>query len=90
MAGFDMGSAIQQIMGAANSDDDFLASLQADPIAAIEKAAGIDIPSDQIEGVLSQMGGVEGIMSQLGGGNDAAKGIEDAIGGLVGGLFGSK
>lgn len=60
------------------SDKDIAAKFQKDPIALVEKMLGVDLPNEQLEGV------VNAIKAKV----DLDK-VSDLLGGL-GGLFGKK
>lgn len=69
---------IDEIVNKIKSDKDIAAKFQKDPIALVEKMLGVDLPNEQLEGV------VNAIKAKV----DLDK-VSDLLGGL-GGLFGKK
>jgi hypothetical protein len=72
---------IDQIVEKIKSDKNIAADFQRDPISTVEKLIGIDLPNDQLQGV------VDAVKAKV----DLDK-IGDLLGGLggLGGLFGKK
>lgn len=64
---------IDDIVEKIKSDKDIAADFQRDPVATVEKLIGIDLPNDQIQGVVDAV---------------KAKIDLDKIGGMLGGLGG--
>ena len=69
---------IEEIVEKIKNDDELRALFMKDPVAALEKLTGIDLPDDQIDAVIA------GVKAKIG-----ADSIGDALKGL-GGLFGKK
>lgn len=69
---------IEEIVEKIKADKDIAADFQRDPISTVEKLIGIDLPNDQLEGV------VDAVKAKI----DLDK-VGDLLGGL-GGLFGKK
>lgn len=74
----DIKGKIEEIVEKIKTDDELQKLFKKDPVAALEKLTGIDLPDDQIDAV------VAGVKAKLGADN-----IGDALKGL-GGLFGKK
>ena len=64
---------IDEIVEKVKSDKDVAAKFQKDPVATVESLIGIDLPNDQIEGVVNAV---------------KAKVNLDNLGGMLGGLGG--
>ena len=74
----DIKAKIEELTEKIKSDKDLLTKFQNDPISAVESLLGVDLPNDQIEGI------VEGIKAKI-----KLDDLGDVLGGL-GGLFGKK
>ncbi len=74
----DIKAKIEEIVEKIKTDDELQKLFTKDPVAALEKLTGIDLPEDQIDAV------VAGVKAKLG-----VDSIGDALKGL-GGLFGRK
>ncbi len=74
----DIKAKIEELVEKLKSDKALMAKFKENPVAAIEGLIGVDLPDDQIEGV------VAGIKAKL-----SMDKIGDKLGGL-GGLFGKK
>lgn len=74
----DIKGKIEEIVGKLKSDPKLMAKFQQNPVGAIEDLTGLDLPDDQIKGV------VEGVKAKLNLDDIGAK-----LGGL-GNLFGRK
>lgn len=74
----DIKAKIEEIVEKIKEDDELQALFMKDPVAALEKLTGIDLPNDQIDAVIA------GVKAKLG-----VDSIGDALKGL-GGLFGKK
>ncbi len=72
----DIKAKIEEIVEKLKSDKDLMNKFQTNPVAALEGLIGIDLPDDQINGL------IDGIKAKL----DMDK-LGDALGGL-GKLFG--
>ena len=74
----DIKEKIEELVEKIQGDKDILAKFQKDPVAAVEKLIGMDLPNDQIEKVADM------VKAKL----DLDK-VGDALG-MLGGLFGKK
>jgi len=78
----DIKAKINEIVEKIKSDKDLLSKFKNDPIATVEGLIGIDLPDDQIKGI------VDGVKAKI-----SLDDINDKLGGLgdkLGGLFGKK
>lgn len=66
---------IEDIVEKIKSDKDIAAKFQKDPISTVEGLLGVDLPNDQLEGIVETI---------------KAKVSLDKLGGALGGLFGKK
>jgi len=66
---------IEDIVEKVKSDKDIAAKFQKDPISTVEGLLGVDLPNDQLEGIVETI---------------KAKVSLDKLGGALGGLFGKK
>lgn len=71
----DIKAKIEELADKIKNDKDLQAQFKKDPVAAVEKLLGIDLPNDQIEKL------VDGIKAKI---------SVDSITGAIGGLFGKK
>lgn len=71
----DIKAKIEELTGKIKDDPQLKDEFQKDPVSAIEKLVGVDLPNDQVESI------VDGIKVKL---------ASDKIGGALGGLFGKK
>ena len=86
----DIKAKVEEVLAKVKGDDAFLAKFKEDPIKAVEGVIGIDLPDEQLKGV------VEGLKAKLAldkdgdGKLDIVENLEDKVGGLgdkLGGLF---
>ena len=70
----DIKAKIDEVVNKVKNDKDFAAKFQNEPIKAVEDVLGVDLPDDQIKGI------IEGVKAKVNLG-----GIADKIGGLFGG-----
>ena len=78
----DIKAKINEIVEKIKSDKDLLSKFKNDPIATVEGLIGIDLPDDQIKGI------VDGVKAKI-----SLDDINDKLGGLgdkLDGLFGKK
>lgn len=78
----DIKAKINEIVDKIKSDKDLLTKFKNDPIATVESLIGIDLPDDQIKGI------VDGVKAKI-----SLDDISEKLGGLgdkLGGLFGKK
>ncbi len=71
----DIKAKIDEIVGKLKSDKDLMGKFTANPIGTIEGLIGIDLPDDQVKGI------VDGVKAKIN---------LDGIAGKLGGLFGKK
>ena len=74
----DIKAKIEEIVEKIKKDDELQELFRKDPVAALEKLTGLDLPDDQIDAVIA------GVKAKL-----SVDNIGDALKGL-GGLFGKK
>lgn len=86
----DIKAKVDEIVEKFKGDDEFLAKFKADPVKAVEGVIGVDLPDEQLKGI------VEGLKAKLAldkdgdGKLDIIENLEDKVGGLgdkLGGLF---
>ncbi len=70
----DIKAKIEEIVNKVKNDKDFAAKFSADPVKAVEGVLGMDLPDDQINGV------IDAVKAQVAGGD-----LMEKIGGLFGG-----
>lgn len=70
----DIKAKIDEVVNKVKNDKDFAEKFQKEPIKAVEEVVGVDLPDDQIQGV------IDGVKAKINLG-----GIADKIGGLFGG-----
>lgn len=70
---FDIKAKIDEVVNKVKSDKDFAAKFQKEPVKAVEDVLGVDLPDDQINGV------IEGVKAKVN-----FDGIADKLGGLFG------
>lgn len=73
----DIKAKIGEVVTKVQSDKDFAAKFQADPCKAVEEVLGVDLPDDQVNGV------IEAVKAQIAGGDLMGK-----LSGIIGGLKG--
>ncbi len=71
----DIKAKIDEIVNKVRNDKNFAEEFKADPIKAVEKVVGVDLPDDQIKQL------VDGIKAKV-----DIDGIKDKVGGLLGKL----
>jgi len=69
----DIKAKINEIVDKVKNDDQFADKFKNDPVSAVEGVLGVDLPNDQIEGI------VDGVKAKIN---------LDSLGGKLGGLFG--
>lgn len=66
----DIKAKIDEIVGKIKGDEKFAAEFKADPVKAVEKVVGVDLPDDQInkliDGIKAKVS-VDGVKDKLGG-----------------------
>ena len=71
----DIKAKIDEIVNKVKEDPDFAENFKSNPIQAVEKVIGVDLPDDVINNV------VEGVKSKI-----SFDDVKDKLGGLIGGL----
>ena len=69
----DIKAKIEEIVNKIKNDSEFKGKFTSDPVKAVESVVGVDLPDDQINGI------IEGVKAKLNLG-----GIADKLGGLFG------
>ena len=69
----DIKAKIEELVEKVKNDKGFAEEFKADPVKAVEKAVGVDLPDDQISKV------VDGIKAKV-----SVDGLKDKIGGIFG------
>lgn len=70
----DIKAKIDEVVNKVKNDKDFAAKFQKEPVKAVEDVLGVDLPDDQVNGI------IDGVKAKVNFG-----GIADKIGGLFGG-----
>ncbi len=76
----DIKAKVDEVVSKVKDDPNFANEFQSNPIGAVEKVIGVDLPDDVINNV------VETVKQKLSGEGS----IVDKIGDTIGGLFGKK
>ena len=71
----DIKAKIEEIVAKVKADPDFLREFQADPVKAVEKITGTDLPDDVINPI------IDGVKAKI---------SADNVKGMLGGIFGAK
>lgn len=71
----DIKSKIEEIVNKIKNDKNFSDEFKADPVKAVEKAVGVDLPDDQIKKI------VDGIKAKI-----SVDDVKEKVGGLLGKL----
>lgn len=69
----DIKAKIEEIVEKIKNDKNFAADFQKDPVKAVERVVGVDLPDDQINAV------IDGIKAKI-----SVDDVKDKIGGLLG------
>lgn len=72
----DIKAKIEEIVNKIKADPDFAKDFQADPVKAVEKVIGVDLPDDQINAV------IDGIKAKI-----SVDDVKNKLGGILGGLM---
>ena len=82
----DIKAKVDEVVAKVKDDPNFANDFQSNPVGAVEKVIGVDLPDDVINNVVEtvkqKLSGEGNITDKIGG---AIGGIGDAIGGLFGG-----
>lgn len=71
----DIKAKIEEIVSKVKSDPDFAKEFKSNPVSAVEKIIGVDLPDDTVNKV------IDGVKAKI-----SVDDIGDKIGGLLGGL----
>ena len=71
----DIKAKIEELVEKVKNDESFAADFKADPVKAVEKVIGVDLPDDQINKV------IDGVKAKIG-----IDDVKDKVGGLLGKL----
>ncbi|WP_432650459.1 hypothetical protein [Huintestinicola sp.] len=71
----DIKAKIEEIVTKVKADPDFLKEFQADPVKAVEKITGTDLPDDVLNPI------IDGVKAKI---------SADNVKGMLGGIFGAK
>ena len=71
----DIKAKIEEIVTKIKADPDFLKEFQADPVKAVEKITGTDLPDDVLNPI------IDGVKAKI---------SADNVKGMLGGIFGAK
>lgn len=71
----DIKAKIEELVEKVKNDDNFAADFKADPVKAVEKVIGVDLPDDQINKV------IDGVKAKI-----SVDDVKDKVGGLLGKL----
>lgn len=73
---FDVKAKVEEIVEKLKKDDELMALFKKDPVAALEKVTGLDLPNDKIDAV------VDAVKAKIG--LDNIGGALKGLGGLLG------
>ena len=73
--GFNLKEKVDEIVEKLKKDPKQMEKFQKEPVKALEELLGVDLPDDQVQGVIDAV---------------KAKISVDKLGGMLGGLFGGK
>lgn len=71
----DIKAKIEEIVTKIKADPDFLKEFQAEPVKAVEKITGTDLPDDVLNPI------IDGVKAKI---------TADNVKGMLGGIFGAK
>ncbi|MBQ3161121.1 MAG: hypothetical protein IJC04_03240 [Oscillospiraceae bacterium] len=71
----DIKAKIEEIVEKVKNDENFASDFKADPVKAVEKVIGVDLPDDQINKV------IDGVKAKI-----SVDDVKDKVGGLLGKL----
>lgn len=77
----DIKAKIEEVVNKVKNDKNFAEKFQKEPVKAVEDVLGVDLPDDQVQGIID---GVKAKVN-LDSVGDKIGGIADKIGGLFGG-----
>lgn len=78
----DIKAKIDEVVNKVKSDDKFAEKFKSEPIKAVEDVLGVDLPDDQVNGI------IEGVKAKVN-----LSGVTNKLGGVadkIGGMFGKK
>lgn len=71
----DIKAKIEEVVAKVKSDPNFASDFQKEPVKAVEKVLGVDLPDDVINNI------IDGVKAKVN-----IDGLKDKLGGLFGGL----
>ncbi len=71
----DIKAKIEEVAAKVKSDPNFASDFQKEPVKAVEKVLGVDLPDDVINNI------IDGVKAKVN-----VDGLKDKLGGLFGGL----
>lgn len=71
----DIKAKIEEVVAKVKSDPNFASDFQKEPVKAVEKVLGVDLPDDVINNI------IDGVKAKVN-----VDGLKDKLGGLFGGL----
>ena len=71
----DIKAKVDEVVAKVKDDPNFANDFQSNPVGAVEKVIGVDLPDDQINKV------IDGVKAKIG-----IDGVKDKVGGLLGKL----
>ncbi|MBR3309894.1 MAG: hypothetical protein IKG00_08385 [Lachnospiraceae bacterium] len=86
----DIKAKVDELMTKVKGDDAFLAKFKEDPVKAVEGLVGVDLPDEQLKGIVDGLKGKLNLDKDGDGKLDIIENIGDKVGDLgdkIGGLF---
>ena len=86
----DIKAKVEEILAKVKGDDAFLAKFKQDPVKAVEGLVGVDLPDEQLKGIVDGLKGKLNLDKDGDGKLDIIENIGDKVGDLgdkIGGLF---
>ncbi|MBQ7782381.1 MAG: hypothetical protein IJ368_00265 [Oscillospiraceae bacterium] len=72
----DIKAKIEEIVEKVKADPDFAKDFQNDPVKAVEKVIGVDLPDDKINAL------IDGVKAKI-----SVDDVKDKLGGILGGFM---
>ena len=86
----DIKAKVEELTAKVKGDDAFLAKFKEDPVKAVEGLVGVDLPDEQLKGIVDGLKGKLNLDKDGDGKLDIIENIGDKVGDLgdkIGGLF---